>query len=137
MVLSQLVESSRAAVEHAYAPYSDFKVGAAVLAETGRVYTGCNVENASYGLTVCAERTAIMRAVSEGERVIKGIAISCSSGERAFPCGACLQVMAEFASEDMKVYLVSDQGVETHALAELLPHAFALRNGQWTMADSQ
>lgn len=113
---------------NAYAPYSNFKVGAAVLAESGRIYSGCNVENASYGLSVCAERVAILKAVSEGEREIRAVAISNSSGKPSPPCGACRQVMAEFAPKDepMMTYLVSDQGVETYTLDDLLPHAFRL-----------
>jgi len=126
--LDNLIDASKAAMENAYAPYSNFKVGAAVLGASGRVYSGCNVENVSYGLSVCAERTAIFKAVSEGEREIRAIAISSSSGKAAFPCGACRQVMAEFApsGEDMHVYLVSDEGVETYTLADLLPHEFRL-----------
>ena len=111
---------------HAYAPYSGFKVGAAALGASGRVYSGCNVENASYGLSVCAERVAIFKALSEGETEIKGVAIANSSGKSAFPCGACRQVMAEFASDDMEIYLVSDEGVQDYTLADLLPHAFKL-----------
>jgi len=126
--IESLVEAGKAAMRHAYAPYSGFKVGAAVLGASGRIYTGCNVENASYGLSVCAERAAISKAISEGEQAIQAIAISNSSGKAAFPCGACLQVMAEFApaEETVNIYLVTDQGMETHTLAELLPHAFRL-----------
>jgi len=126
--IKSLVEVSKTAMEHAYAPCSGFKVGAAVLGSSGEIYTGCNVENASYGLSTCAERAAIFRAICEGERAIRAVAISNSSGKAAFPCGACLQVMAEFApaGEAMNIYLVSDQGVETHTLADLLPHAFRL-----------
>lgn len=124
----KLIAASKSAMEHAHAPYSGFKVGAAVLGGSGKVYTGCNVENASYGLSICAERTAILKAVSEGEKRICAIAISNSSGKLAFPCGACRQVMAEFAPEtvSMTIYLVSDQGVEEYPLADLLPHAFGL-----------
>ena len=121
-----LVEASRGAIEQAYAPYSNFKVGAAVMGASGRIYSGCNVENASYGLSVCAERVAIFKAVSEGETEIKAIAIANSTGKPAFPCGACRQVMAEFAPDGMEIYLVSDEGVEKYMLAELLPHAFKL-----------
>ena len=124
--MQTLVEAGIAAMESAYAPYSNFKVGAAVLGASGRTYSGCNVENASYGLSVCAERVAIFKAISEGEKQIEAIAIANSSGKPAFPCGACRQVMAEFAADDMEVYLVSDEGVERHTLAELLPHAFRL-----------
>ncbi|HUV05501.1 MAG TPA: cytidine deaminase [Armatimonadota bacterium] len=126
--IGALVAASKKAVEHAYAPYSGFKVGAAVLGASGRIYTGCNVENASYGLSVCAERTAVFKAISEGERAIRAVAISNSSGKAAFPCGACRQVIAEFApaGETVTIYLVSDQGVETYTLADLLPHVFKL-----------
>ena len=122
----ELVRISKSAMAHSYAPYSGFKVGAAALGASGRVYSGCNVENASYGLSVCAERVAIFKAVSEGETEIKGVAIANSIGKPAFPCGACLQVMAEFASDDMEISLVSDEGVDKHTLGELLPNAFRL-----------
>ena len=123
-----LVSAAKSAMENAYAPYSNFKVGAAVLGKSGKVYTGCNVENASYGLSVCAERTAVFNAVCAGEREITAVAIAVP-GEPAFPCGACRQVLAEFAPSDggMNVYLVSDQGVEEYTLAELLPHSFRLQ----------
>ena len=113
-------------MESAHAPYSNFKVGAAVLGASGKVYSGCNVENASYGLSICAERVAIFKAVSEGEQEIQAIAIANSTGKPAFPCGACRQVMAEFAADEMYIHLVSDEGVEKHTLAELLPNAFRL-----------
>jgi cytidine deaminase len=123
-----LVKASREAAKQAYAPYSRFHVGSAVLTEDGRVFTGCNIENASYGLSICAERNAVFSAVSAGERKIRAVAIFVSGDEAAFPCGACRQVLAEFAPQDesVKIYLVSDKGVETHTLAELLPHAFKL-----------
>jgi cytidine deaminase len=122
----KLIAASRSAMGNAHAPYSGFKVGAAVLGGNGKVYTGCNVENASYGLSICAERTAVFSAISAGEKEITAVAISNSSGKPAFPCGACRQVMAEFAPKtgSMIIYLVSDQGVEEYPLADLLPHAF-------------
>lgn len=112
----------------AYAPYSKFLVGASVLAGSGKVYVGCNVENASYGLSICAERAAVFNAVGSGEREIQAVAIAVSTGEVAFPCGACRQVLAEFAPKDgdTRIYLVSGQGVEEHSLASLLPNAFRL-----------
>jgi len=115
-------------MESAYAPYSGFNVGAAVLGASGRIYTGCNVENASYGLSVCAERTAVFKAVCEGERAIRAVAISNCSGKASPPCGACRQVIAEFAApaETVFIHLASEDGVETHTLDELLPHAFKL-----------
>ena len=126
MDLESLISASRAAMEKAYAPYSGFKVGAAVLGGSGGIYAGCNVENASYGLTICAERVAVFNAVSAGEKEIRAVAIANTTGKPAFPCGACRQVLAEFAPSDgkMEIHLVSDEGIETHTLAELLPHAF-------------
>ena len=126
--IQSLIDAAHLAMGNAYAPYSNLKVGAAVLAASGRIYSGCNVENASYSLSTCAERTAIFNAVCEGERSIRAVAISNSSNEPAFPCGACRQVIAEFAApdEDVDIYLVSDRGVEKYTLAELLPHAFKL-----------
>ncbi len=128
MSINELVEASKEAREHAYARYSGFKVGAAVRGANGRIYTGCNVENASYGLTICAERNAVARMACDGERVIEAVAISCSEGRPAPPCGACRQVLAEFAPKDvpLHIYLVSDEGVETHTLDDLLPNAFRL-----------
>jgi cytidine deaminase len=101
-----LTEAGRAR-ENAYAPYSGFKVGAAVLCGSGGVYMGCNVENASYGLAVCAERVAIQKAISEGEKRVKAVAIVTDSFEPARPCGSCLQVIAEFSDEDDPVVIVS------------------------------
>ncbi len=121
-----LFEKAVKASENAYAPYSKFKVGAALLCKDGTVYTGCNVENAAYPLGNCAERTAIFKAVSEGKREFEAIAIAGSSNDDmsqpCYPCGACRQVMAEFCSEDFKVVL-SDTVL---TLKELLPYTFSL-----------
>lgn len=120
------------AMKYAYAPYSGYCVGAALLGESGRVYTGCNIENASYTPTVCAERTAVFKAVSEGERAFTMLAVvGGKDGEvtGAFPpCGVCRQVLAEFCSPDMPIILVKDAdgNGETHMLGELLPLAFKL-----------
>lgn len=89
----------------AYSPYSNFKVGAAVLFESGKIYGGCNVENASFGATNCAERTAIFRGISEGETTIKSIAIVGSLNEYTYPCGICRQVISEFGDESIEVIL--------------------------------
>lgn len=116
--------------ENAYTPYSNFKVGAAVLTEDGKIYTGCNIENASYGATNCAERTAIFKAVSEGHRTIKAIAIVGIEDDYTYPCGICRQVIAEFGSEDVKIILgkrnESDYIVKT--LEEILPGAFTKKD---------
>ncbi len=110
--------------ERAYAPYSRFKVGAALLSRDGRVFAGCNVENASYGLTVCAERVALFKAVSEGTREFEAIAIACGKGPCA-PCGACRQVLFEFAP-DLTVIMTDSEGSEIKVakLSELLPEGF-------------
>ncbi len=113
--------------ERAYAPYSQFAVGAAVEGASGKVYAGCNVENASYGLTVCAERVAIWSAVSEGEAEIRSVVIAVSGDEIAPPCGACLQVMAEFAPEDYDVTITvcsAKNEYDVFRLADLLPMPF-------------
>src|SRR5690349_6834523 len=95
----ELIAIAREARRHAYAPYSKFRVGAAVRATSGEVFTGCNVENASYGLTVCAERNAVFHAVAAGARTFSAIAIAVESKRRVRPCGACLQVLAEFGDD--------------------------------------
>jgi cytidine deaminase len=118
-----------AAVEawgRAYAPYSSFRVGAALLAGDGAVFSGCNVENASYGLTVCAERNAVARAVAEGGTRFKALAIVADSDPPAMPCGACRQVLAEFA-DDLEIVLANPHGqpVARATLKDLLPQRFA------------
>lgn len=121
-VAEALVQEAAEARRRAYIPYSHFAVGAALLTRSGKVYTGCNIENASYGLTVCAERVAIWKAVSEGEREFVALAVVTADG--VSPCGACRQVMAEFAPE-MPVLIADPQGVRwTVTPLELLPGAF-------------
>lgn len=120
----QLIEASLAARQRAYAPYSEFSVGAAVLTEDGQIFSGCNVENASYGLTICAERAAVFRAVGAGSRKLVAVAVAAEKG--ASPCGACRQVLAEFA-EDMPVFLIDTDepsSIVELRLEELLPHRF-------------
>jgi cytidine deaminase len=120
----ELIELAHSVRQNAYAPYSDFKVGAALLAKSGKIYTGANVENCSYGLTVCAERSAIFAAVSAGERDFDTIVVSSTSEPPVPPCGACRQVLREFAT-DMKVIMVNDKGDRRIAsLSELLPERF-------------
>lgn len=124
MTTDQMVESAARARENAYAPYSNFKVGAALLASSGRVFTGCNVENATYGLTVCAERVALWKAISEGEREFTRIAVVTESQRPASPCGACRQLLWEFCG-DIEVILASTRGFkETRRLAQLFPLPF-------------
>ncbi len=124
----QLIALAREARRHAYAPYSGYAVGAAVLTDDGRVFGGCNVENASYGLSNCAERTAVFRAVAEGARAIVAVAVVTPDG--GTPCGACRQVLAEFAPNpsECPVWIATpDHLVGVYTLAELLPHAFRLQ----------
>ena len=122
---NELVETARKAKEKAYAPYSGFKVGAAVLTENGNVYTGVNIENASYGATNCAERTAIFKAVSEGETRIKKVAVIGDSESIVHPCGMCRQVMAEFADGNMRIICSNKYGnYKVFSLDEMLPNSF-------------
>ena len=126
----QLMDLACAAREQAYCPYSGYAVGAALLDTDGRVWTGCNVENASYGATNCAERTAFFKAVSEGVTSFEKIAIAggpagTAPAAPASPCGICRQVMAEFCPEDFTVLLQQeDGGISSHRLGNLLPHSF-------------
>jgi cytidine deaminase len=134
---TELVALALAAREHAYAPYSRFKVGAALVTASGRVFTGCNVENASYSHTCCAERTAVFKAVSEGERDIVGIAIVTDTLPPASPCGSCRQVLHEFGA-DAFVVCANTQGDERHSTVRaFLPEGFdpevvlaAIRRGE-------
>ncbi len=122
-----LIAAATAAHAHAYAPYSRFHVGAAVLASDGSIFAGCNVENVSYGLTSCAERNAVFRAVGEGERSIRAVAVVTAAETPTAPCGACRQVLNEFAVEgDMHVILAGTTGqVRVTRLSVLLPESFS------------
>ena len=119
----QLIKAAKEAQAFSYSPYSGFKVGAALLCKSGKVYTGCNIENASFSATVCAERTALFKAVSEGEREFSAMAIV-GSTDLCFPCGVCRQVMSEFCCADFKIYLEENGKPVTYALGELLPGRF-------------
>ena len=121
---ARLIELAVQARKRAYCPYSNFPVGAALLAKDGRIFTGCNVENASFGLTVCAERVALLKAVSEGAREFVAIAIACGEGSCP-PCGACRQVLYEFAPELLLVMTDGEgKAVRRGTLSALLPLAF-------------
>ena len=124
--LMRLAEQAR---EHAYAPYSGFRVGAALLGKSGRVYLGCNIENAAYTPTNCAERTAFFKAISEGEREFCAIAIVGGKGEKTAalcaPCGVCRQVMAEFCGKDFRVILGNAEAHCANTLGELFPLSFS------------
>lgn len=121
-----LVAEARRARERAYAPYSRFRVGAAIRASSGKVYRGCNVESASFGLTVCAERVALQTAVAEGERSFEAVAIDAGTPAPTPPCGACRQVLAEFGVE-WRVILAGEPP-EVMTLADLLPRSFGPRD---------
>lgn len=123
-----LIAQAQQALQYAYAPYSKFKVGAAVLTAEGEIYTGCNIENASYGASNCAERTAIFKAVSHGHTCIIKIAVVSAANKFTPPCGICRQVMAEFMEADAKIVLESGQDLCEYTLAELLPSSFNQSN---------
>jgi cytidine deaminase len=126
--LASAVSAARAARDHAHAPYSNFHVGAAVIDDRGQLHVGCNVENASYGLTTCAERNAIAAAVVAGARRISAVAVVTDADPLASPCGACRQVLAEFADPDAVVILAGarDPRIIAHTVGGLLPDGFAL-----------
>ena len=130
MTKEQLCELAKKAMLGAYAPYSGCKVGAALLCADGTVYQGCNIENAAFSPTVCAERTAFFKAVYDGHRDFKAIAV-CGGKDGVIegkfpPCGVCRQVMREFCRDDFLIYLVDREGYEAVTLAQLLPHSFSL-----------
>ena len=132
MTPEQLCDLAIEAMGHAYAPYSGYKVGAALLCADGTVYSGCNIENASYSPTNCAERTAFFKAIYDGHRDFKAIAV-CGGKEGQItsvfpPCGVCRQVMREFCEDDFEIYMVGAGGdYETVTLAQLLPHSFSAK----------
>lgn len=126
MEKEQLMNLAKEGREMAYVPYSKFKVGAALLTADGKVYKGCNIENSGYSMTNCAERTAMFKAVSEGERDFTAIAIVADTEGPCSPCGACRQVISEFCAPNMPVYLTNMKGdVQETTVAELLPGAFS------------
>ena len=124
--LMRLAEDARA---YSYTPYSNFAVGAALLTKSGKVYTGCNIENASYTPTICAERTAVFKAVSEGEKEFAAIAViggpAGEKGRFCAPCGVCRQVLREFCTPDFRILLGNVGEVQAYTLADLLPTSFA------------
>ena len=129
MTPEKLMELAKEAMEHAYAPYSRCKVGAALLCADGTVYGGCNIENAAYGPTNCAERTAVFKAVYDGHRDFTAIAV-CGGKDGNItglfpPCGVCRQVLREFCRDDFVIYLTDAEGkIQAYTLAQLLPHSF-------------
>jgi cytidine deaminase len=122
---TRLLRAARAAAKNAYAPFSKLKVGAAVLTGKGRIFSGCNIENSSFSLTICAERVAVFKAVSAGECEIKAVLVYADTARLTPPCGACLQVISEF-SEDPEIVLSNGRLTKTYRLRHLLPHGFRL-----------
>ena len=132
MTREQLADFAKEAMQQAYSPYSGYKVGAALLCKDGSVYTGCNVENASFSATNCAERTAFFKAVSEGKKEFMAIAI-CGGKDGVIeglfpPCGVCRQVMREFCEDDFEIDLLTADGIEAYTLQQLLPVSFRPEN---------
>ncbi len=125
MTDKELLNEAKAAKEGAYAPYSHFRVGAALLGKSGTVYTGANVENASFGATCCAERVALFKAVTSGERAFSAIAVTSDSNELTYPCGICRQALYEFEPNMQVISSSKDLEYEKQTLGELLPHAFS------------
>ena len=123
----RLLSMAADAMQYSYSPYSHFKVGAALLCADGSVYTGANIENGAYSATVCAERTAFFKAISEGKKQFAKIAIVGGNIEKpCYPCGVCRQVMSEFCDENFEILLLKDGEIIKHTLSELLPHSFKL-----------
>ena len=125
MNYQRLISAAQKAKRQSFSPYSHFRVGAAVLTKTGKIYTGCNIENSSFSLTICAERTALFKAVSEGKQTFKAIAIASDLGSFVPPCGACRQVIADLAG-DIDVILVTKKGkTKVVRMSNLLPLPFS------------
>ena len=128
----ELMKAAAKAREYSYSPYSGFKVGAALLTKSGKEFTGCNVENAAYSPTNCAERTAVFKAVSEGEREFLAIAIVGGKGEElsdfCAPCGVCRQVLAEFTDENFRILLGTPEQFSVYSMKEILPYSFGKNN---------
>lgn len=121
------MDKAKEASKMSYSPFSRFAVGAALIAKSGKIYSGCNIENSSFGMTNCAERTAIFKAVSEGEREILAIAIYSPNSDNCYPCGACRQVMFEFQGDDEIIVITEDCGrLDARKLSEFLPFGFRI-----------
>ena len=138
MDMNTLIEQSKIAREKAYVPYSKFPVGAALLGEDGKVYHGCNIENAGYSMANCAERTAFFKAISEGITKFKAIAVVADTDGPCAPCGACRQVMSEFCKPNMPVYLTNLKGdIQETTVGELIPFAFSTEDLDYAAGKSE
>jgi len=131
MTNEELLSRARQAMEKSYSPYSKFKVGAALLTSNNKIYSGCNVENSSFGATICAERTAAVKAVSEGEREFVRLAIVSSEGEFTYPCGICRQFYSEFVKDCIVIMEDRTEGIKEVKFTELFPDMFSfeVKNG--------
>lgn len=124
-----LMDKAKEASQRSYSPFSKFAVGAGVLAKSGKMYGGCNVENSSFGMTICAERCAITKAISEGEKEIVAVAIYSPNQDECYPCGACIQVMFEFQGEqEVEVVTEEKEKLNIRKLREFLPYGFKIEN---------
>ncbi len=130
MTHAQLIEQAKSVLKHAYAPYSHYRVAAALLTEDGEVFTGVNIENASYGATICAERVAVFKAVSAGQLKFRTLALVTGQGDLPTPCGMCRQVLVEFGNNDMEIVLSNDEKTVIYRLGDLLPLSFTGSNLQ-------
>lgn len=128
MTHEMLLKMAEEALTHAYAPYSRYRVAAALLTASGEVFTGVNIENASFGATICAERVAVFKAVSAGQRDFKTLALVTGQGDFPTPCGMCRQVLVEFGKPDMEIVLHNDEKTVVYKLEELLPLSFTGTN---------
>lgn len=128
--MKELMKHAEKAHENSYSPYSGIRIGAAVIGGSGKIYTGTNVENSSYGAGICAERTAIVKAVSEGETEITAVAVTGDIDDYAYPCGICRQVMSEFMKQDAKIACAGiNKEMKIFKLSELLPSSFGYNRG--------
>lgn len=129
MTKEELCKKAKEAMQNSYSPYSNCKVGAALLSKSGKVYLGCNIENASFSPTICAERSAFAAAISAGEREFEAIAVAGGKngeiGDAFYPCGVCRQVIREFCADDFPIYVVSESGIISLELKDLLPYSFS------------
>lgn len=121
-----LIDKAKEALQYSYSPYSNFKVGAALLTKSNKIYTGCNIENGAYSPSCCAERTAFVKAISEGEKEFVAIAVVNDKGTICYPCGVCRQFMSEFCDDAFEIYLEDNDKIKKFTLNELLPYSFEL-----------
>ncbi len=126
IMINTLKTKAKEAIKHSYSPYSQYRVSAAIETENGNIYTGTNIENSSYSMTMCAERVAIFKAISNGNKKIVKILIYSDNKEMPYPCGACLQVMSEFCEKDAIIIVSNNKSDETYSLDKLLPKKFQL-----------